>query len=122
MSVRLYMHHATSEENFQDQLDAIQNIVANSEEWMRKIWAIEGVELQVFNTSSTNILYRILEDGYGLQNQLWKDEITFPTFYVDTRVEGASESKLKVVDKIDKLIFNRDYRIISIVAKKDKQS
>ncbi len=113
MSTRLYAFKASDENILREQI-GIAKFLSND------LHMEESIEFQVFNTS-IGIVYRILELGNGLKNQMWNNEIFFPRCVYDNICDIPKEdlSNEVIANEIDVLITNHDYRIIDIASKRN---
>ena len=109
MSTVMYAFRARSDDHLAEQVAAVRDINK------KRIFGDGGEELQVFRTSS-GIIWRILEAGYGIKNRLWKDSDTFPACNYDDRGDVPDEDKenKEIADEIDKLIVSGEYQIIPL--------
>ena len=67
---------------------------------------VEGREIQVFRTH-TGLVYRVLENGYGLRNKMWGYSETFPQLSYDGRSmsrEDISEKDMATIIQIEDMI------------------
>ena len=77
---------------------------------------IEGIDVQVFETSAGKVC-RVLEAGYGVRNQVWKNIDLFPDCSLDDRSdepEGGHTASYELINEMDKLLAKKDYEIIVI--------
>ena len=112
MATVMYAFRASKEENLSEQVGAMK-LLAQS------LANDESIEIQVFKTT-TGIIYRILEAGYGLKNKMWKEERLFPTCNYDDRTDipEGNEKNEAVVDEIEMMIERKMYYLVSISEKR----
>lgn len=109
MSTVMYAFRARNDGHLAEQVSAVRDI--NS----KRPFSDGNEKLQVFRTSA-GIVWRVLESGYGIMNQLWKNGDTFPTCNYDDRVDVASEDVKNeaIAEEVDGLIVSGEYQIISL--------
>ncbi len=108
MSTKLYAFRASSDENLSEQI-GVAKFIFNFKPF-------ESIEFQVFRTSS-GIVYRVLEEGYGLRNLMWAHPETFPPCNYDNRTEMPEEDlkNERVADEIDDMIRSGQYYVKEVV-------
>lgn len=105
MSTVLYGFRASSNNNLSEQIGIAKYLV--------KEYFIPGeIQFQIFRTS-IGIVYRAIEDGYGLKNKMWKHKEFFPTCNYDNRINVPEEDiKNEVLcDEIDYMINQGQYSV-----------
>ena len=109
MSTVMYAFRARSDDHLAEQVAAVRDINK------KRIFGDGGEELQVFRTSS-GIIWRILETGYGIKNRLWKDSDTFPACNYDDRADVSDEDEKNktIAEEVDGLIKSGEYWVISL--------
>ena len=109
MSTVMYAFRAKSKEHLARQLAAIEDI--NS----KRIFKDGSEEVQIFYTS-VGIVWRVLENGYAIENQLWKNGKMFPTCNYDDRTDIPNKdvANKTIANEIDRLISEENYQIVSI--------
>lgn len=113
MSAVMYAFRASSNADLDTQIGAAESIAAsNLVDPMG-----EGIEFQVFQTSA-GIIYRVLENGYGLRNKMWANPAVFPTCNYDDRTDipEGDEKNEGILDEIDTMISAERYMIVPIVS------
>ena len=108
----MYAFRASNEENLSEQVGAMKLLSQSlALEW--------SIEIQVFKTTS-GIIYRVLELGYGLKNKMWKEKVVFPTCDYDDRTDipKDDEKNEAVVDEIETMIEKGMYYLVSISDKR----
>ena len=122
MSTVFLGFRAKNDNNLNEQIGVIKFIakINNLVRYLER----EGAEVQVFRTS-TGIVYRVLEQGYGLKNKMWAHEDFFPQCAFDGRSMTRDEvdpKDLRTIDEIDHLIKQRANYIIEIVKKETNEN
>lgn len=114
MSIVFYTFKASSEDNLNEQIGIMKYLTHTSK--YLKIFQDEGVEIQIFRTYQ-GILYRVLENGYGLKNMLWKEPNFFPTCDYDDRTDipEEDEQNKKIALFVGDQIERKEYSIEIIV-------
>jgi hypothetical protein len=107
MSTQLLLFKAKNKEELSNQISMMKHISSEM------IFHHDSTEIQVFHIGRT-WYYRVLEEGYGLRNRMWKDEITFPSVIYDSRSMPVRKSKEDLANKIDICIHSNNYEIIDI--------
>lgn len=107
MSTQLYAFRASSEDNLLLQVGAARSLGIN-------LPKSPSIEFQVVHASS-GIVYRVLEEGYGLRNQMWNNETKFPQISYDNRTQDNDPIMETLCDEFDTLIKSQQYYLISIV-------
>lgn len=116
MSTVFHGFRASSDDNLMEQVGIAKFLSKDIVPFLAR----DGVEFQVFR-SSTGIIYRVLELGYGLKNQMWGYPDFFPSCAYDDRVDIPEEDLPNevVADEINNMIVTGQYSIIIIVPKKE---
>lgn len=106
MSTVFYGFKVRSEHHLREQLIKLATMAMELE------YCEQGVDIQVFRTSS-GILYRVLEAGYGLQNKMWEDA-SFESFGYDDRTDilENDNKSLSIVEEIDTFIAGASYEVL----------
>lgn len=114
MSTVIYCFKCSNQDDLHSKVELMKSLAKENK---LNVFCSEGIEIQVFNTLSTGIIFRVLEVGYGLKNILWKLPELFPTCNYDDRSDLSEEDQKNeiIINEIDQLIFSKQYQIISIV-------
>jgi len=109
MSTVFYGFRASNNNNLSEQIGIAKYLV--------KEHFIPGeIQFQIFRTS-IGIVYRVIEDGYGLKNKMWKHKDFFPTCNYDNRTDIPEEDMKNEVlcNEVDFMINRGQYSIRTIV-------
>ncbi len=109
MSTKLYSFRASSDENLSEQI-GVAKFIFNFK-------SPDSIEFQVFRTSS-GIIHRVLENGYGLRNLMWQHPEVFPQCNFDTRTDVPVKDleNESVADEIDHMIRSGQYYVKEVIA------
>jgi hypothetical protein len=116
MSTVMHAFRASSEDNLHEQIGIAKFLARDIVPFLER----EGVEFQVFR-SSTGIIYRVLEMGYGMKNKMWKYPQWFPQCNYDNRSDIPEEDlpNKVIADEINRMIVTGQSYIEIIVPKKE---
>lgn len=116
MSYKFHAFRAKNDDDLQQQVGIMKYLAYEVNPGVKLYGSDEGIEIQVFRTS-TGIVYRVLESGYGLQNKMWHHTHFFPQCSYDNRSEVPDEDlpNKAVADEVDDMIRRGMYSIMSII-------